>query len=116
MFRKKCENRFCLVLVVIVHASLAAKAGPTIVANGMSAHEILVARRAFPITVRAAADLQHYIAKSTGVTLPIRRGDRAAGLSSWWAIIRWRARRACLPTPFAPRDSESKRTVTASTS
>jgi len=79
MFQKKCRIGSCIVLVVFVLGSLAAaEAGPTIVADGKSAHEILVARSAFPITVRAAEDLQHYVAKSTGVRLPIRRGDRAA--------------------------------------
>ena len=45
------------------------------VSNGRSEYEIVVAKDAFPITVRAVQDLQEYIAKATGARLPIRRGD-----------------------------------------
>ncbi|NOY79423.1 MAG: DUF4838 domain-containing protein [Kiritimatiellaeota bacterium] len=68
--------RLCLILVV---SGAAEKAGGEtslhIVTDGRSTYEILVAPAAFPITVRAARELRDYIARATGATLPIRRGD-----------------------------------------
>jgi len=58
---------------LVIFAALAAQAQPLKVAvNGKSDYEIILAPDAYPITRRAADDLQQYIAKATGAKLPIR--------------------------------------------
>ena len=42
-----------------------------LIADGLSSYEILVSESAFPTTRLAAHELQHYLAQSTGVELPI---------------------------------------------
>jgi hypothetical protein len=61
--------------LVIAWLALPARASLTISDNGASTYQIIVAKDAFPITLCAARDLQKYLRKSTGATLPIVRGD-----------------------------------------
>ncbi|KPL05337.1 hypothetical protein AMJ85_11940, partial [candidate division BRC1 bacterium SM23_51] len=42
-----------------------------LIADGLSSYEIFVSESAFPTTRLAAHELQHYLAQSTGVELPI---------------------------------------------
>ena len=50
-----------------------------IVKDGKSDWRIIVAPQPLPVTLRAAEDLQLYIRKSTGVTLPIEKTGTATG-------------------------------------
>jgi Domain of unknown function (DUF4838)/Carbohydrate family 9 binding domain-like len=70
------KRNLCILIIASILLPAAALAqGLPLVKDGASDYEILVAPDAFRITVRAAKDLQHYLTKSTGAELPIRRGN-----------------------------------------
>ncbi|MFA6666655.1 MAG: DUF4838 domain-containing protein, partial [Armatimonadota bacterium] len=61
--------------VMLVVACMPVQAALTIVDGGKSDYEIVVAKNALPITVRAAQDLQEYVQKATGAKLEIVKAD-----------------------------------------